>query len=235
MAPECVALPMMIPANLPSPRTSLEWRIHIRPVEGPSTSGEVSIVIRRESPPNHSTAGWPFVTTADIDSFDYLSVESIMEPEANRLRMEICAGLSNEDPRLFEVFWADYLAYQVVNESFSRCDDYDEYEGRLFVKYSKSRYLDFVIAAPSIHFEYAEFAFKWSSVTHWGLRCLDHTIDVISNNEPEIRELEPTWEKCSIVRARFEEMLAKNREESIAATVKERLAKTQSRRLDGQL
>lgn len=160
-------------------------------------------------------------TIADIDSIPYLDALSISERERH-LRLEVSGkDIDEEDSRLFEIVWPSYLVYQVLDESYADSDDYDEYQGRRFVRYSKSRYLDFVKSTPLIQFERAEFDCN-GALAHWGLHFLNHTINVISNDEPQIRELEPPWEKESVVKARFEEMLARNREESIAATERER-------------
>ncbi len=45
---------------------------------------------------------------------------------------------------VFEVYWDSYVAYSVRNESFVANDKYEQSEGRLFVRYSKSRFLDYV-------------------------------------------------------------------------------------------
>lgn len=167
-------------------------------------------------------------TISDIDSYPYLDVLRISDNEGP-LRLEVSAKAIGEDSRLYEVSWPSYLVYQVVDESYAYPDDYDKYQGSRLVKYSQSRYWDFVKSAPSIRFEQAEFDSD-GTLAHWGLLCLNHIFDVISKDQPQIRELEPPWEKESVVRARFEEMLARNREESIAATERERKEKAERER-----
>lgn len=46
--------------------------------------------------------------------------------------------------RIFVVDWSHYVAYSVRNESYVATDEYEVFEGPNFVKYTKSRYLDFV-------------------------------------------------------------------------------------------
>lgn len=165
-------------------------------------------------------------TRADIDTCNSIYLWSITEPEDNALRLEIAEGYDADAARLFEVVWPTYLSYQVTNESFSHPDSYEKFDGRLFVRYSVSRYLDFIRATPTVLFSHAEEIHHWNAVSHWALYCLNHSIDVISNDEPMIRLLEPPWESRAVKRARFEATLVKNREESIAATERQRQRKT---------
>lgn len=161
----------------------------------------------------------------NIDSCPYLDVLRISDNEGP-LRLEVSGKADGEDSRLFEVVWPSHLVYQVADESYACPDDYDKYEGSRLVKYSQSRYWDFVKSAPSVRFEQAQFDSD-GTFKHWGLLCLNHIVDVISKDAPQIRELEPPWEAKSVVKARFEEMLARNREESIAATDRERKEKAE--------
>lgn len=80
--------------------------------------------------------------------------------------------------KLFELYWPSYVAYSVRNESYTTVDDYEEFEGRLIVKYTKSRYLDFVSKAT-----FADSIFP-GPLSHFGIFCLNHIIDVISAEEP---------------------------------------------------
>ncbi|MGA7570961.1 MAG: hypothetical protein WCC70_10020 [Candidatus Aquilonibacter sp.] len=96
---------------------------------------------------------------------DYIDVANICEPEQNALRLfvkEITLNRASpvrlppplddaipvehqSDDRCFEITWDRYNVYQVLNESFDSGDGPDEvYEGNLFRKYIKSRYLRFV-------------------------------------------------------------------------------------------
>lgn len=161
-------------------------------------------------------------TRADIDACNSIYLWNIAEPQDNALRLEIAEGYDADLPRLFEIVWPTYLSYQVTNESFSHPDAYEKFDGRLFVRYSVSRYLDFIRSSPTVLFSHAEEIHGWTAVAHWALFCLNQTIDVISNDEPVIRLLESPWKNKSDVRARFEEALAKNRDESIAGAERQR-------------
>ncbi|MDQ0899909.1 hypothetical protein [Paenibacillus sp. V4I7] len=77
-----------------------------------------------------------------------------------------------------------YIGYSIINESFTVLDDYEEYEGRVFRIYNKSRYLDF-IQMGSIATEDYPGPFK-----HYGIICLNHIVDIVSASEPIVSEVE---------------------------------------------
>lgn len=145
-----------------------------------------------------------------IRSCKYLYLQSISEPEVNRLRVVILEATSDatvgetiglsgslEMPpgpfstarpilhgpgcRIFELFWDSYIGYAVQNESYSVAEpEESEGEGRLFVRYTKSTYLDYLT---KVTFASADFP---GPFVHWGIYCLDHTIDVASMAPPRI-------------------------------------------------
>jgi hypothetical protein len=142
---------------------------------------------------------------SEISCCKWLFLNSIGEPEDNALRLEILEartlprpedearslseamdlGLPLGSPiehvagcRIFVVDWSDYVAYSVRNESYVTTDDYEVFEGRNFVKYTRSRYLDFVEQATFASDSYP------GPMTHWGIFCLNHIVDVISCSEP---------------------------------------------------
>lgn len=145
-----------------------------------------------------------------IRSCKYLYLQSISEPEVNRLRVAILEATSDapigetvglagsfEVPpgpfstarailhgpgcRIFELFWDSYIGYAVQNESYSVAEPKEsEGEGRLLVRYTKSTYLDYLT---KVTFASADFP---GPFVHWGIYCLDHTIDVASMAAPRI-------------------------------------------------
>lgn len=145
-----------------------------------------------------------------IRSCKYLYLQSISEPEVNRLRVVILEATSDTLPgetvepvgafevppgpfsaarpilhgpgcRIFEVFWDSYIGYAVQNESYSvREPEESEGEGRLFTRYTKSTYLDYLT---KVTFASANCP---GPFVHWGIYCLDHTIDVASMAAPRI-------------------------------------------------
>ncbi|WP_157201874.1 hypothetical protein [Massilia sp. Root335] len=152
----------------------------------------------------------PLLTTmsnfvSEISSCKWLFLNSIGEPEENSLRLEILEAATLHDPeaearplkeslerglplgspirhvagcRIFTVEWPDYVAYSIRNESYVTTDEYEVFEGRNFVKYTKSRYLDFVEQATFASDSYP------GPMTHWGVFCLNHIVDVVSCSEP---------------------------------------------------
>jgi hypothetical protein len=142
---------------------------------------------------------------SEISSCKWLFLKSIVEPEENSLRLEILEAATLHDPnaetrplneslehglplgspirhvagcRIFTVEWPDYVAYSVRNESYVTRDEYEIFEGRNVVKYTKSRYLDFVEQATFASGSYP------GPMTHWGIFCLNHIVDVVSCSEP---------------------------------------------------
>jgi hypothetical protein len=88
--------------------------------------------------------------------------------------------------RRFELVWESYIAYSIVNESYSNGepDTSVAVDGlRLFVEYSRSQYLDYL---SKVSFASADYPGPYR---HWAIYCQDHTIDIASQAEPVIREI----------------------------------------------
>jgi hypothetical protein len=172
------------------------------------------------------------VTRANIDACEWLYLWKICEQRGNAiLRIEVAENSNAESPRLFEVTWATYVSYQIGGESMGGDRTDEVFDGTKFRCYTKSPYLDYVATTPTTDVLHAELG-GWSRVRHWAIYCLDHTIDVASIDEPQIRLLDPpaSWAEerlHTIERKRnFEEILALNRERSILSTLEERMKKT---------
>jgi len=144
-----------------------------------------------------------------IRSAKYLYMDSISEPQDNCLRLVILEATRDVLPgqmagpaevtalpgpfsaarpilhgtgcRIFEIVWESYIGYAVQNESFHVPEPKEsEGEGRLFVRYTKSVYLDYLA---KVTFASADFP---GPFVHWGIYCLNHTIEVASMAAPEI-------------------------------------------------
>nr|WP_260871282.1 hypothetical protein [Paenibacillus sp. Y412MC10] len=76
-----------------------------------------------------------------------------------------------------------YIGYSVRNESYTVWDDYEEFEGKIFRIYSKSRYLDFISTSTIATEEYP------GPYKHYGISCLNHVIDIVSTTDPIIVEI----------------------------------------------
>lgn len=138
-----------------------------------------------------------------IDSHEYLHLADIGEPEVNVLRIVVDEAkasndtdveipdtpflgkpiVSDETCRRYEIIFPSYVAYAVLNESFAKVDDYEQHTGRYFRLYSKSHFLDFLSVAT-----FASDDYPGKSI-HYEIACLDHIVDVISSDEPDIREM----------------------------------------------
>jgi hypothetical protein len=150
---------------------------------------------------------------AAIQSCEWLFLRSIEEPQENALRVVVeearasapadpkavaaAASLPELEPilqgarlishsdgcRVFAIAWGGYIAYSVRNESFVTNDKSEQWEGRLLVKYSNSRFLDYVERGTFATAEYP------GPFAHWGIICGNHIIDVVSTEEPEVTVL----------------------------------------------
>jgi hypothetical protein len=148
-----------------------------------------------------------------IRSCKYLYLDAIREPEQNQLSivlLEAIAGATlteedfaaepNESIRAmlagskaiehvegcmkFELSWQRYIGYSVVNESYSNGEpESSNGRGRLLVEYEKSNYLEYLSRASFASTDYPG-PFK-----HWAIHCLNHTIDVASQDAPIARVL----------------------------------------------
>jgi len=140
----------------------------------------------------------------EIDSCEYLFLREIAEPHENKLRLMIeeaetgelssiklpGLGISEGRPirstprsKLFEVYWDFYVAYSVRNESFVSRDESEVFSGKSFRVYSKSRFLDYVQSATFACEQHP------GPLTHVGVVCQNHIIDVVSTQPPAIRNL----------------------------------------------
>jgi hypothetical protein len=141
-----------------------------------------------------------------IDSCKWIFLREIGEPEENSLRLvieeakadgpaenrEILPGKvirgtraieSDASCRAFELVWPSYVSYSVRNESFCTLDKEGVWEGRLFCRYSKSHFLDYVARATFASADYP------GPLRHWGVNCLNHIVDVVSTAEPRVWEI----------------------------------------------
>ncbi|CAH1214738.1 hypothetical protein PAECIP111893_03841 [Paenibacillus plantiphilus] len=89
----------------------------------------------------------------------------------------------DENSPLIQIDFQTYVAYSIRNESFTSWDDYEEFEGKIFRIYKKSRYLDFISVGT---FASEDFP---GTFQHYGICCLDHIIDVVSVSKPVVSEI----------------------------------------------
>jgi hypothetical protein len=142
-----------------------------------------------------------------IESCERLYLHQIEEPEPNSLRLVVVEAIRGtpytrtdrsihelqqifrdaepviHEPgsKVFEISWPAYLGYAVRNESFVMEDASEVKTGRLFLEYSVSKYLDFIMAATFAGQD------RRTPLRHFGICCMDHIIDVVSEDEPIAR------------------------------------------------
>jgi hypothetical protein len=140
-----------------------------------------------------------------LDRHKYLYLTEIGEPKENVLRLVIEEARASGEPEdmkigdvtlsavrsivsdefcfAYEVVFGSYVAYSVRNESYVGQDESEEFTGRLFCVYSKSRFLDYVRVATFASDDYP------GKLNHYGINCLNHIVDVVSVEEPQINIL----------------------------------------------
>lgn len=149
-----------------------------------------------------------------IDREEWIYFREISEPDINVLRVVIEGAKTNNETYdldlgeanikdvhpivsdeicdAYEIVFRTYIAYAVLNESYASVDESEECTGKYFRVYSKSRFLDYLRAASFADDDYP------GKFTHYEIACLDHVVEVVSVDEPEISLLPPRITKpCS--------------------------------------
>ncbi|MEF2248812.1 hypothetical protein [Paenibacillus sp. IITD108] len=142
----------------------------------------------------------------DLINLKVIYFKQIYEPEENTLRLLFSRSRTSDTPEtitigeieikdsysididetlpLLQLDFETYVGYSIRNESFTNWDDYEEFEGKIFRIYSKSRYLDFIKGGTFASEDYPG-PFK-----HYGITCLNHVVDVVSISVPIIKEVQ---------------------------------------------
>ncbi|MEZ5344472.1 MAG: hypothetical protein R2681_02855 [Pyrinomonadaceae bacterium] len=95
--------------------------------------------------------------------------------------------ISDENCKRYKITFENYLIYSVANESFVDWDENENFEGNLFRKYSKSKFLDYIQRAVNV--EYAQILMDEGEYHHFCICCSNQIIDVASPAQPIIEEL----------------------------------------------
>ncbi len=89
--------------------------------------------------------------------------------------------------RAFQLSWPRYVAYSVTNESYCVQSKTDRIaSGRLLVVYESSDYLSHV---RRVTWDMED---AFGPITHVGIFCLNHTVDVVGFGLPEILPVPPS-------------------------------------------
>lgn len=139
--------------------------------------------------------------------FNLIEVEFIglTEPDVNELRLSFSRCKVSEIPEklvvgekdfgdcfpieidntlpVLQIDFKSYIAYAVTNESFTTWDEYEEFQGKAFRIYNKSRYLDFIGEHTFASKDYP------GEFKHYGIVCLNHIINIVSVDIPIVSEL----------------------------------------------
>jgi len=141
-----------------------------------------------------------------IEDCEWIFLREIGEPSDNVLRLVIEEAKADDPPedieilpgkvirgtravesdascRAFELVWSSYVSYSVRNESFCTIDREELWEGRLLCLYSRSHFLDYVARATIASSDYP------GPLRHWGVNCLNHIVDVVAVDDPQVREI----------------------------------------------
>lgn len=146
-----------------------------------------------------------------MDFLDLMNVEKVYlmnveEPMENSLRLTFVRSKTNSVPEtlkiadkvidnlysinrdysipLLQIDFETYIGYSVLNESFTSLDDYEEFVGKAFRIFKKSRYLDYIMVGTFASEEYPG-PFK-----HYEIACLNHIVNIVSMSEPIIKEIQ---------------------------------------------
>ncbi len=118
----------------------------------------------------------------------YIYLEELLEPEDNSLRLFINRSRLNtknkdiEHLPMIQLDFDSYVSYSVIDECFDRIDKSERSKGKIFRIYTKSNYLDFIKLATNERDDIC----PSENYVHYQFPCLNHTIDVISWQEPKI-------------------------------------------------
>lgn len=137
-----------------------------------------------------------------INKHQYLYLTDIGEPEENILKLVVeeakvsediehikigetvitdCSPIVSDDTcHVYEIIFKSYIAYTVLNESYVGFEESAIRTGGLFCVYAKSAFLEYIRNATFASEDYP------GKFTHYGINCLDHIVEVVSVDEPEI-------------------------------------------------
>ncbi len=140
-----------------------------------------------------------------VNDHKYINIKEMSEPEDTVLRIiieqasvgeeernltvgtSVISGLrdivSDEKCFAYEVIFETYIAYSVINESFTQVDESEVYTGNLFRIYSKSHFLDYVKVATFASEDYP------GVFSHYEIAALNHIVEIVSVDSPKINLL----------------------------------------------
>ncbi len=140
-----------------------------------------------------------------VNSHDYFYLNNITEPNDNSVRVIIrTAELTDNQAQIeigeshienvraiessksspnYEIVFSSYVGYSVRDESFAYGCNEKILQGKLFCIYEDSEYLNYIKKCTMACDDHP------GPITHYGINCLNHIIDIISTDEPIIKLL----------------------------------------------
>ena len=120
---------------------------------------------------------------ADVPDF------SDMGEATNKPLQEILAKarpIEINERRQYEIYFQDYILYQVRDESYCSFDDHEEIRhGRYLITFEKSKLLYYLSGVTDVG-QFDDGSFYPGKWTHYGIYTQNHVIDVISHIPPVI-------------------------------------------------
>ncbi len=135
----------------------------------------------------------------------YLFLDEIVEPETNSLRISInrasispkSEDVSFDEYTINDVYpieidktlpvihieFDSYVSYSIFDESFHFVNREDEFMGNSVRLFTKSTFLDY-ISKGTIALD----IYSYKELFHYQIVCLDHIIDIVSFDKPDILE-----------------------------------------------
>jgi hypothetical protein len=102
-------------------------------------------------------------------------------PEVRKILAESTAIVHGPGCRVFSLRWSRYIGYSVENESYALPEpESSSSQGRLPVEFTSSVYLSYLKQVTFAGDDYPG-PFK-----HWAVYCLDHIVNVASQDHPEV-------------------------------------------------
>ena len=119
-------------------------------------------------------------TTGGRVSSEVLEAEPL--PELRKILAGSRSIVHSAECKVFTITWPKYIGYSMENESYALPEpSTSKKEGRLFVEYTESVYLQYIASSSFASAEYPG-PFK-----HWAVYCLDHVFNVASTEQPVVQ------------------------------------------------
>lgn len=102
-------------------------------------------------------------------------------PEIRKMLAESNTIVHGPGCKVFSLRWRRYIGYSVENESYALPEPLSSQgEGRLLVEFTSSVYLSYL---KQVTFAAADFPGPFK---HWAVYCLDHVVNVASQDAPDV-------------------------------------------------